>query len=90
LSNTDTMTRLIIVMLVPALIGCSGFTNVKTTVKDPKGEVWTVMSKSDALVKIKKDGAEVEVDNRGKVGFWEGIMQYLLVKPEVKIQNKGD
>ena len=79
------------VSLVFLLTGCASLTQVKTTVKDPTGRVFTVKSKSDALVELKtKDGEEIKVDNRGKQSFWEGLLQYLLVKPNINISNKGE
>lgn len=67
------------------MVGCTTIT--RTTITSPSNEVWVVHSKSDALVKIEWEGAKVEVDNRGKTGFWEGLIQYLLIKPNINLSN---
>lgn len=68
-----------------SLVGCAAIT---TTIEDPIGEVYTVVSKKDALVKFERDGVKIEVDNRGKIGWIEGLMQYILAKPDIKLSNK--
>ena len=74
------------ILLLLFMVGCATAVT-KTTITNPSNEVWVVHSKSDALVKIEQEGVKVEVDNRGKTGFWEGIMQYLLIKPNISLSN---
>jgi len=83
----------IIVLLIAIALSFSGCTttNVQTKIEDPQGRVWTLVSKSDALVEIKRpDGTVVKVDNRGKPTFFETYMHYLLIKaaPSVKLSNQ--
>jgi len=66
-------------------------TKVQTKIEDPEGQVWTLLSKSDAVVEIKRpDGTIVKVDNRGKPTFFETYMHYLLIKaaPSVELSNQ--
>lgn len=66
-------------------------TKVQTKIEDPQGRVWTLVSKSDALVEITRpDGTIVKVDNRGKPTFFETYMHYLLIKaaPSVELSNQ--
>ena len=77
-----------IILVLMLVLGCA---TVKTTVADPQGETWTIVSKKDALVKFKTKNMEGEVDNRGKLGFVESIFGVLIMKTDIKIQNKeGD
>ena len=72
------------------IAGCAG-TKVKTDIISPYGDIWTIKSKSDALVEIKlPDGTLVKVDNRGKPTFFETYMHYLLIKaaPSVELSNQ--
>jgi len=67
----DGIKILTVAMTALLLSGCS-LMNVKTTITDPGGKVWTVESKSDALCSIKqKDGTEIVVDNRGRPSVLE-------------------
>ena len=77
---------IIVSVLVLVLMGCA---SVRTTITDPDGKQWIVQSKKDARIVItKKDNVTVEVDNRGKTGWIEGLMQYILAKPDIKLSNK--
>lgn len=71
--------------------GCAFNAPITSTIEDPEGQIWTILSKSDALVEIKRpDGVIVKVDNRGKPSFFETYMQYLLIKaaPSVDLSNQ--
>ena len=68
-----------------SLCGCASLTQVETRAwKTPEG-VWVVKSKSDAMVTVEKD--KIIVDNRGRLGFWEGLLQYMLMKPDIEIEK---
>lgn len=80
-----------ILCLMLLLSGCASLTSTVTTIEDPQGQIWTIKSKSDALVEIKRpDGVTVKVDNRGKPTFFETYMQYLLITaaPTVELGNQ--
>ena len=75
-----------IIILLILVMGCA---SVETTITTPQNEIWIVQSKKDALVVLKqKDGTEITVDNRGKMSWIEGLMQYILAKPDIKLSNK--
>lgn len=77
--------RMIILIMLVLLSGCS-LTRTITTVTTPKGEIYTVSSKSDALVELHGDGWKLIVDNRGRPGMIEqalGIM--FLSLPDISI-----
>lgn len=74
-----------LIVLLVFLIGCAA---IRTTITDPQGEVYVVMSKKDALVTMEKDGVKLTVDNRGKMGLFENLMGVLLMKTDVEISNK--
>lgn len=74
------------IILCLFLTGCSVLsTNVKTNIKDPEGKIWTIESKSDALVQIKKDGVEITVDNRGRMSAFEAIMGIVMTKTDINL-----
>lgn len=78
----------VIVLLIFTLTGCA---SVETMVVDPQGETYTVRSKRDACITMKKDGVELIVDNRGKMGLFENLMGILLMKTDINLKNKeGD
>lgn len=82
--------RIIIPIMLVILSGCS-LTRTITTVTTLKGEIYTVSSKSDALVEFHGDGWKLIVDNRGRPGMIEqalGIM--FLSLPDVTIGANGD
>ena len=66
------------------MAGCA----ITTTITSPQKEVWTIVSKKDALVKMEQDGVKIEVDNRGKLGIVESIFGVLIMKTDVKLSNK--
>ena len=73
-----------IIILALFLSGCS-LMNVKTTITNPQGEVWTVESKSDALVQIKTKDVEITVDNRGKMSAFEAILGIVMTNTNVNL-----
>lgn len=67
------------------LSGCIWF-NVTTTIEIEGNPKVTIKSKSDSLVKIKIDGIEAEVDNRGRPSGWELVLPVVLANPpEIQI-----
>jgi len=81
------MRILTLILLAAVLSGCS-ILQVTSTVETPEGLVYTVNSKSDALVSFKdpKTGAEVLVDNRGRPGMIEQALGIMFMNlPDVEI-----
>ncbi len=74
----------VIILLVLA-VGCAA---VETTITSPQGDMWIVQSKRDACVTMKKDGVELIVDNKGKLGLFENLMGIIFMKTDVEIKNK--
>jgi len=70
------------------MAGCASITSVKTIITNSQGEIWTVQSKRDALVKLEKDGVKLEVDNRGQLGVVQSLLGVLIMKTDVKLSNK--
>ncbi len=73
------------------LTGCAHLGSVTSKVESPEGEIWTVVSKKDGVVELKRpDGTIIKVDNRGAPGFFEQYMQYLLIQaaPRVELSNQ--
>lgn len=68
------------------MVGCAA--NIKTVVVDPDGKEWKMWSKDDALVSITQDQTTFSVDNRGRPSWIEGLIQYILAKPEINLSNK--
>jgi len=84
----DKTMRWIIIITLLLTISCA---SVKTTIMNPQGEIYTIQSKKDALVTMKKDGVELIVDNRGKLGLFENLMGIIFMKTDIEIKNKeGD
>ena len=80
------MKRLIIVSVF-LLIGCSVL-NITTKIETPTGEVYTVNSKSDALVTYKRGDTAVTVDNRGRMSAFESVLGIVAGKTELNLSNK--
>lgn len=78
---------LIIIMMV-TMVGCASLEMVKTTVTTPKGDVYTVNSKRNAVVSLKEGESEITVDNRGRTGVLENMMGMMLMKTDIKVSNK--
>jgi len=83
----DKTMKWIIIITLLFTIGCA---SVKTTITNPQGETYIVQSKKDALVTMKKDGVELIVDNRGKLGLFENLMGIIFMKTDIELKNKGD
>lgn len=62
---------------------------VETTISktsNQKGEpIWTVESKSDALVTAKTEEMDLTVDNRGKPSVWETILGLMFSRTDINI-----
>ncbi len=82
---------ILLIITVFALVGC-GISRVKTIITDPEGDQWIILSKADARVFITQEKGKktttVEVDNKGKLHWMEGLMQYIMAKPDISISNK--
>jgi len=71
---------IILFLFIPQLFGCSLFRgSVNTTITTPKGDVYSIYSKKDALVKYEKDAVKVEVDNRGSPGLFETFINSTMM-----------
>ncbi len=82
--------RMIILIMLVLLSGCS-LARTITTVTTPKGEVYTVSSKSDAMVEFQGDGWKLIVDNRGRPGIIEQALGIMFMNlPDVTIGANGD
>lgn len=81
---------IVILVLVLILTGCATTLDgtYKTTIEDPHGEIWTVISKKDSLVKLEKNGVKLEVNNQGKLGIVESIFGVLILKTDIELSNK--
>jgi hypothetical protein len=72
--------RIRALVLILLLTGCT----VKTQIIEPDGSVYTVKSKTDAMVTVKHNDWEVVVDNKGKPNIFESLLGWLLIKtPDV-------
>ena len=74
-----------IIILLVLVIGCATIT---TTIEDPEGNIWTVVSKKDSIVKLDNDGVKLEVNNQGKLGIIESIFGVLIMKTDIELSNK--
>lgn len=79
------MKKYALVFLILLIAGCA---SIVTTVEDPHGKTWTVVSKKDSFVKLEKNGVKLEVNNQGKPGIFENLMGIMLMKTEVNLSNK--
>jgi len=81
----DIIMKLIsIIVLALFLSGCS-LMNVKTTIMDPSGKVWTVSSKSDAVVSIKTKDVEVVVNNKGRMSAFESVLGIAMTNTDINL-----
>lgn len=84
----DIIKRIIIILFVFILVGCA---SIRTTIENPQGEIFTIISKKDALVTYKQNKVEITVDNRGKLGLFENLLGIIVMKTDVELKNKeGD
>ena len=81
---------IIFCILLMAIVSCSpNFGNIKTKIISGTGDtLYTIESKSDAMVTYKdtKAGVEFTVDNKGKITVWEQIFGILVTKPDISIR----
>ena len=75
-----------LIILLVLVMGCTGA--VKRIVVMPDGETYSVSSKKDAMVLLKQGDIELIVDNKGKTTWVEGLLQYVLSKPNINLSNK--
>jgi len=78
------MKILTVAILALLLSGCS-LMNVKTTIEDPDGKVWTVSSKSDSVVSIKAKDAEIVVNNQGRMSAFEAVLGMAMTNTNVNL-----
>ncbi|MCK4240831.1 MAG: hypothetical protein KAX30_04350 [Candidatus Atribacteria bacterium] len=78
------MKILLIIILALCLSGCS-LMNVKTTITDPDGKVWTVVSKSDAHVQIKTKDVEISVNNKGRMSAFESVLGIAMTNTDINL-----
>lgn len=83
----DTAIKWGLIILLVLIMGCA---SVRTEIILPDNKIITVWSKKDALVKLKTAEYDLTTDNRGRPGWLEGVLQYILAKPEIKLSNKGN
>ena len=80
------MKKYFIILVMAIIFLCAGCA-VTTLVTTPTGDIYTVRSKSDALVELAEGDKKITVDNRGRPGMVEqalGIMFMNLPDVEVK------
>ena len=80
--------RYIALILVLITVGC-GLGNVKTEIRSGKKKVlYTVVSKSDALVEYEDQNKKIKfkIDNKGRASVWETILGIMAVKPDISIR----
>ena len=95
---SDKIIAMVLVVLCAMLLlqGCASVSEkienagqVETTISktsNQKGEpIWTVNSKSDALVDAKIEGAEIMVNNQGKPSVWETILGLMFSRTDINI-----
>ena len=75
-------------ILIIIVLFCASCASITTTIEDPHGEIWTVVSKKDSLVKLEKDGVKLEINNQGRLGIIESIFGVLIMKTDIEISNK--
>ena len=80
--------RYVALILVLITVGC-GLGNVKTEIRSGKKKVlYTVVSKSDALVEYEDQNKKIKfkIDNKGRASVWETILGIMAVKPDISIR----
>lgn len=95
---SDKIIAMVLVVLCAMLLlqGCASVSEkienagqVETTISktsNQKGEpIWTVESKSDALVTAKTEEMDLTVDNRGKPSVWETILGLMFSRTDINI-----
>lgn len=71
------MIRTFLIITILLMVGC-GFT---TTIKDPDGRVYEIVSQKDALVHAKlANGVDLTIDNRGPKSSLQTILDAWALK----------
>lgn len=74
--------KLLVLFMVLLMAGCA----VTTTMTLPNGDIYTVVSKDDALVQWKDGEKEYLVDLRGRPGMIEKALTMMLMNlPDVTV-----
>jgi hypothetical protein len=66
--------------------GCTSITNIKATITDPNNQVYVYEGPKDIDMTIEREKAKVMYSGK-KEGFWEGLLKYLLMKPDIEIRR---
>ena len=78
----------ILFILLISLVLCVGCSTVKTTVEQPNGQTYTIVSKTDSVVIVElPDGTRFEINNQGKASAFEWFMVNALNNTDI---NLGD
>lgn len=76
-------------LILILVFGCS-LIKTKTTIITPKGDIYTIISKSDALVELQEGNTKVVVDNRGRPGMIEQALGIMFMNlPDVTVGTSG-
>lgn len=80
---------IICIFIIALLSGCS-LVPITTTVITPLGDIYTVKSKSDALVEFQDGNKKLIVDNRGRPGMIEQALGIMFMNlPDVTVGTSG-
>ena len=80
---------IVCIFIIVLLSGCS-LIKVKTTIITPQGDIYTIISKSDALVELQEGENRVVVDNRGRPGMIEQALGIMFMNlPDVTLETSG-
>ncbi len=80
------MRAFIIILMVVVMAGCAGLGQTVSTMTMPNGDIYTVASKSDALVEFSQGDVKMTVDNRGRPSMLEKVISLLfLTLPDVEV-----
>ena len=73
--------KLILICMMFSVLSCA------TTTEILRGDdvIWSVNSKSDAIVTYKKGDEEFTVDNRGRASFMETVFGTLFMKTDINV-----
>lgn len=73
------------IVFVAIILVCAGCVTT-TLVTTPSGDIYTVKSKSDALVELTEGDNKITVDNRGRPGMIEQALGIMFMNlPDVEI-----
>jgi len=80
---------IICIFIIALLSGCS-LIQTTTTVITPEGDIYTVKSKSDALVEFQEADRKILVDLRGRPGMIEQALGIMFMNlPDVTLDTSG-